>query len=61
MSFWRFRQLRAPEQTLKLMLRGLIYLGISESEEVGLSNEKIDQVDRFTYLDSIVSKDSGSR
>ena len=34
-------------------------LGISESEKVTLSNEKIDQVDSFTYLDSIISKDGG--
>ena len=34
-------------------------LGISEDEKVMLGNEKIDQVDSFTYLDSIISKDGG--
>ena len=35
-------------------------LGISEHEKVMLGNEKIDQVGSFTYLGSIISKDSGS-
>ena len=35
-------------------------LGISEDEKVTLGNEKIDQVGSFTYLGSIISKDSGS-
>ena len=34
-------------------------LGISGGEEVILSNKKIDQVDSFTYLGSIISKDGG--
>ena len=38
----------------------LINLGISEGEKV-LGNEKIDQVDSFTYLGSIISKDGGCR
>ena len=37
-----------------------IRLGISEDEKVTLGNNKIDQVDSFTYLGSIISKDSGS-
>ena len=35
-------------------------LGISESEQVTLGNEKIDQVRSFSYLGSIISKDGGS-
>jgi hypothetical protein len=35
-------------------------LGISEDEKVTLGNEKFDQVGRFTYLGSIISKDYGS-
>ena len=35
-------------------------LGISEDEKVTSGNEKIDQVASFTYLGSIISKDSGS-
>ena len=35
-------------------------LEISEDEKVTLGNEKIDQVDRFTYPGSIISKDGGS-
>ena len=35
-------------------------LGISKDEKVTLGNEKIDQVDSFTYLGSIISKDGGS-
>ena len=35
-------------------------LGISEDEKVKLGNEKIDQVDSFTYLGSIISKDGWS-
>ena len=35
-------------------------LGISEDERVKLGNEKVDQVDGFTYLGSITSKDVGS-
>ena len=35
-------------------------LGISEAELVTLGNEKIDQVGSFSYLGSIISKDSGS-
>ena len=35
-------------------------IGISEDEKVTLGNEKIDQVGSFTYLGSIISKDSGS-
>ena len=34
-------------------------LGISKGEEVMLDNEKIDQVDSFTYLGSIISKGGG--
>ena len=34
-------------------------LGISEGEEVMLSHEKIDQLDSFTYLDSIIRKEGG--
>ena len=37
-----------------------LWLGISEDEKVTLGNEKIDQMDSFTYLGSIISKDSGS-
>ena len=33
-----------------------LMLGISEDEKVKLGNEKIDQVDSFTYLSSIISK-----
>ena len=33
---------------------------ISEDEKVTLGNEKIDQVDSFTYLGSIISKDGES-
>ena len=36
----------------------LLRLGIREDENVTLGNEKIDQVDGFTYLGSITSKDS---
>ena len=32
-------------------------LGIGEDKKVTLGNEKIDQLDSFTYLDSIISKD----
>ena len=35
----------------------MFILGISEGEEVVLVNEKINQVDSFTYLSSIISKD----
>jgi hypothetical protein len=35
-------------------------LGISEDKKMTLGNEKIDQVDSFTYLGSIISKDGGS-
>jgi hypothetical protein len=35
-------------------------LGISEDEKVTLSNEKIHQVDSFTHLRSIITKDGGS-
>ena len=35
-------------------------LGISEEEKVKQGNEKIDQVDSFSYLGNIISKDSGS-
>ena len=35
-------------------------LVINEDEKVTLGNEKIDQVDSFTYLGCIISKDSGS-
>jgi hypothetical protein len=35
-------------------------LEISEDEKVTLGYEKIDQVDSFTYLGSIISKDGGS-
>ena len=35
-------------------------LGIREDEKVTSSNEKIDQVGSFTYLDSIIVKDGGS-
>jgi hypothetical protein len=42
------------------MLRRL-RLGVSEDEKATLSNEKIEQVDLFTYLDIIISKDGGSR
>ena len=31
-------------------------LGISEDEKLTLGNEMIDQVDSFTYVDSIISK-----
>jgi len=34
--------------------------GISEDEKVTLGNDKIDRVDSFTYLGSIISKDDGS-
>jgi len=34
-------------------------LGISEVEKVMLSNEKIDQVESFTYQGSSISIDSG--
>ena len=33
---------------------------MSEDEKVTLGNERIDQVDRFTFLGSVISKDSGS-
>jgi hypothetical protein len=35
-------------------------LGISEEKKVTLGNEKIDHVDSFDYLSSIISKDSVS-
>ena len=35
-------------------------LGISEDEQVTLGNEKVDPVGSFSYLGSIISKDSGS-
>ena len=38
----------------------LLRLGIIEDEKVTLGNEMIDQVDSFTYLGSIISKDDGS-
>ena len=34
-------------------------LGISEDENVTLGNEKINEVDSFTYLGSIISRDGG--
>ena len=34
-------------------------LGISEDEKMMLGNEKIDQVDIFTYLGNIISKGDG--
>ena len=34
-------------------------LGISEGEEIMLVNKKTDQMDRFTYIDSAISKDNG--
>ena len=37
----------------------LLKLGKSEGEEVMLISEKIDQVDGFTYLASIISRDRG--
>ena len=37
-----------------------VSLGINEDEKVTLANEKIDQVDSFTYLGSIISKNGGS-
>jgi len=37
-----------------------IRVGTSEDEKVTLGNEKIDQMESFTYLRSIISKDSGS-
>jgi len=37
----------------------LLRLGISEGEEVMLGKEKVNQVDSFTYIGSIISKDSG--
>jgi hypothetical protein len=36
-------------------------LGISEDENVTFSNEMIDQVNSFTYLGSIISKDGGRK
>ena len=38
----------------------LLRLGISEHEKVTLSCEKIDQVDSFIYLGTIISEDDGS-
>jgi hypothetical protein len=35
-------------------------IGIGDDKKVTLGNEKIDQMDSFTYLGSINSKDSGS-
>ena len=37
-----------------------LWYGIREDEKVMLGNEKIDQVDSFTYLGSIISKNDGS-
>ena len=37
-----------------------LWLGISEDEKVAFGYEKIDQVDTFTCLGSIIRKDSGS-
>ena len=37
-----------------------IRLGVGENEKVTMCNEKIDQVDRFTYLGCIISKDGES-
>ena len=36
-----------------------LWLGISEDEKVTLGNEKIDQVDSFTYLGSIIRNNGG--
>jgi len=38
-----------------------VSLRTSEDENVTLGNEKIDQLDSFTYLGRIVSKDGGCR
>jgi len=38
----------------------LLRLGMSEDEKVTLGNEKINQVDSFTHLVSIISKGRGS-
>ena len=53
---------QGPRKGLKINLKKtkLQKLGISEDEKVTLSNEKIDQADIFTYLASIIIKDSGS-
>ena len=34
-------------------------VGVGEDEKVVLDSKKIDQVDRFIYLGSIISKDGG--
>jgi hypothetical protein len=45
---------------LKTNVKKSLRLGISEDEKVTLDNEKIDQVENFTYLGSIISKDGGN-
>ena len=50
----------------KLLLKGAtgvflgLKIGISEGEEVMLGNEKIDEVDSFTYLDRNNNKTVGT-
>ena len=46
---------------LKINVKKTIFLimGISEGEEVILSSQKIDQVDTFTRLSRIISKEGG--
>jgi hypothetical protein len=51
--------LEGKTKSLRLKTKSL-RLGISEDEKVKLGHEKIDQVDSFTYLGSIISKDGWS-
>ena len=49
-----------PVHKIHLAIKGHLVAEVSEDEKVTLGNEKIDQVDSFTYLGSIITKDGGS-
>ena len=55
-------QVKGARKGLKIFVKKVksLRLGISEAEKLTLGNEKIDQVDSFTYLGSIISKEDGS-
>jgi len=61
MNFLEVLQLQGAKPSLKInVLRTKsLRLGISEDDKVTLGYEKIDQVDSFTYLGSIISADDG--